>query len=588
MVTNMPGEEDVLAALQNLLAWPEIARSAQLSRFLDYVVRAKLRGDEAGIKAYSIAVDVFDRPADFDPQTDPIVRVQARRLRGLMAQYYAGVGQTAPVRIILPTGRYVPDFVFADSITVEPPLVSAPVYPLEEVNEERSEPAKAETGIPPPRKSLLRGWGAALLVVVVLGALAMAISFPGLFSGRAEHARMLSERMTVRVMEFQRLTQNEEDVALTAGLAIDVVAKLNRSGLVVAQYGGAELSDAQSADFILSGTVRRAGAEAQYSAILTHVATEQVRWSKQITAQVEGRNQLGLTDAVSLRLASGLSSITGPILEPVRQALADAETDENPTLYRCRVVYAGYRSALSSVAAARSNQCYAQLPAEVKASGEVLAAQALLIMAGAGGSGYEGADIATRTVVAQEMLNRAIAEAPLNAFVWTQYARFSQERSDFESEEMAYGTARKLDPANPEILAAYSQSLAIAGRREAAVELFNIAVDSSINPPSWYYITPAMIALAHEDWEAVGRFAEMLSNADNLTAPLFGVMAGYRLGNATQLNQALPRLLDTHSFRENGIMPQLARRISDTQLLRVIRETLLEAGVPANRLDGPY
>ena len=51
-------------------------------------VEKTLAGDEGSIKAYSVAVDVFGRPQSFDPQSDPIVRVQARRLRTLLEQFY--------------------------------------------------------------------------------------------------------------------------------------------------------------------------------------------------------------------------------------------------------------------------------------------------------------------------------------------------------------------------------------------------------------------------------------------------------------------------------------------------------------------
>src|SRR5690606_12975454 len=84
--------EAALAALDRVTTWPEMARSPQLVRFLDYIITRRLDGDAQSIKAYSIAVDVFGRPADFDPQSDPIVRVQARRLRALLDQYYRGPG----------------------------------------------------------------------------------------------------------------------------------------------------------------------------------------------------------------------------------------------------------------------------------------------------------------------------------------------------------------------------------------------------------------------------------------------------------------------------------------------------------------
>ena len=92
MTDPAPQSEAILTALERLLAWPEIARSPQLGRFLAYIVQRTLDGNEQAIKAYSIAVDVFGRPADFDPQADPIVRVQARRLRALLDDYYSGPG----------------------------------------------------------------------------------------------------------------------------------------------------------------------------------------------------------------------------------------------------------------------------------------------------------------------------------------------------------------------------------------------------------------------------------------------------------------------------------------------------------------
>ena len=109
-MNGLPQGEQVRAALEEILSWPPIARSPQLGKFLSYIVTTTLEGQDAQIKAYSIAVDVFGRPATFDPQSDPIVRVQARRLRTLLEQFYAEGNGTAPVRIVLPVGRYVPEF----------------------------------------------------------------------------------------------------------------------------------------------------------------------------------------------------------------------------------------------------------------------------------------------------------------------------------------------------------------------------------------------------------------------------------------------------------------------------------------------
>jgi hypothetical protein len=108
--SDAPSAERVRAALDEVLGWPAISRSPQLAELLRYVVEKTLSGDEGSIKAYSIAVDVFGRPQSFDPQADPIVRVQARRLRTLLEQYYEAGESRADVEIHLPLGRYVPEF----------------------------------------------------------------------------------------------------------------------------------------------------------------------------------------------------------------------------------------------------------------------------------------------------------------------------------------------------------------------------------------------------------------------------------------------------------------------------------------------
>ncbi|MEZ5365712.1 MAG: hypothetical protein R2748_26125 [Bryobacterales bacterium] len=80
-----------------------------MRRFLTYVVEQKL-GGEGGSKEQTIAVAVFDKPLSFDPRLDPIVRVEARRLRSRLTEYYAVEGTEDPILIDLPLGGYEPEF----------------------------------------------------------------------------------------------------------------------------------------------------------------------------------------------------------------------------------------------------------------------------------------------------------------------------------------------------------------------------------------------------------------------------------------------------------------------------------------------
>jgi tetratricopeptide (TPR) repeat protein len=100
----------VEVALEKVLSSHTLQTSPRLRRFLEYVVRHSLVGDDAALKEYTLGVDVFDRGVRFDPRDDAIVRVEARRLREKLRQYYRTQGATDLLTISIPPGAYRPIF----------------------------------------------------------------------------------------------------------------------------------------------------------------------------------------------------------------------------------------------------------------------------------------------------------------------------------------------------------------------------------------------------------------------------------------------------------------------------------------------
>ena len=94
--------------LEKIMAHGLFARSERMVRFLRLAVERTLEGKADELKEYLIGVEVFDRPSSYDPRVDPIVRVEARRLRSKLKAYYAGDGNNDPVRIEFRTGSYAP------------------------------------------------------------------------------------------------------------------------------------------------------------------------------------------------------------------------------------------------------------------------------------------------------------------------------------------------------------------------------------------------------------------------------------------------------------------------------------------------
>ena len=111
--------EEIEAELQKILSSRTFRNAPRHCRFLNFVVREVLTGKAEAVKESVIGVEVFDRPPDYDPGTNPIVRAEARRLRSRLVDYYKTLGKLDPVRIDLPKGTYVPVF-YRNG--VEPPL----------------------------------------------------------------------------------------------------------------------------------------------------------------------------------------------------------------------------------------------------------------------------------------------------------------------------------------------------------------------------------------------------------------------------------------------------------------------------------
>jgi adenylate cyclase len=99
-------------------------------RFLEYIVNEALAGRGERLKGSNVAQAVFDRES-FDPNIDPIVRMEAARVRDRLREYYETDGRDDPIRISLPKGTYTPHIEFRQAPTLDPrPARAAPVKQL--------------------------------------------------------------------------------------------------------------------------------------------------------------------------------------------------------------------------------------------------------------------------------------------------------------------------------------------------------------------------------------------------------------------------------------------------------------------------
>jgi len=181
-----PAAPAVRDELERILSSETFKRSERARELLSYLVGREQVGEAERLKGYSIAVDVFGRNSGFDSSTDAVVRVQAGRLRELLAQYYAVEGRHDPIRLVIPRGSYVPayeempaDWMAESDAAISPPMPATPVAAADDRLDGRDQPPSFKPGFGLSSQVRLL-WGALALVAVLLVAVAYRTTLSGL------------------------------------------------------------------------------------------------------------------------------------------------------------------------------------------------------------------------------------------------------------------------------------------------------------------------------------------------------------------------------------------------------------------------
>jgi serine/threonine-protein kinase len=252
---------------------PGFVSSVRLCRFLTHIVNRTIDGDIDSLKEFSIAMEVFDRTSEYDPNIDAIVRVEARRLRAKLKAYYEGQGTVDPVLIGLRPGSYVPVFRWLDA-----------------------QPAKhrEEIGAAPP---------------------------PG--------------RVCVAVLPFVNMSPEPEQDYFCDGITEEITNSLTRiSGLnVIARtsafhFKGAnidirELGQRLGANLVIEGSVRKAGEQLRITAQAIQTESGHHVWSE--TFRRELQDVFAIQEEIAQSVADLLRLHMPELQGPVRPSPPDLE-----------------------------------------------------------------------------------------------------------------------------------------------------------------------------------------------------------------------------------------------------------------------
>ena len=342
-----PSTSEVRSALDRILASRCFQQAGRASDFLRFVVEQTLAGSGHRLKGYTIGVEVFGRPANFDAQSDALVRVEAGRLRRRLVEYYASEGITDPVKITLPRGTYAAEYEYA---TVAEQAAPVPT------------PSAASAQRPQPWR-----YAAFMLCVLLVGAVGV-IAWQRASLRDAQQAlasvgqpqRMEWPRIVV--VPFENLSADKALDAFAASMTEEIMLRLDRLDLFVVAsqaswYGPSETVslDADAAGgYVLTGSVRGTGTNARIAARLMEAETGAQLWTFVYDAPIT----LDRLPELQERIAHDVVAIAAPYGPIFEAELARARRSENaPKLSDCNAAYHEYRRRVTSAGYSETLAC---------------------------------------------------------------------------------------------------------------------------------------------------------------------------------------------------------------------------------------
>ena len=303
-------------------------------RFLTHVVEETLEGRGDRIKAYSIAVEVFGRGESFDPQTDPIVRIEAGHLRRALERYYLTSGHADPILITIPKGGYVPTF------TLRSP--AAPAAPQNPVISQKSAVSSAL------RKPLL---------LPVLGGVALLAAAASVLAWSWTSARP-GAPVTPRVLveNFDDLTGTQTGLAIAIGLKQEVVGQLSRFKDILVMEPPANGGDTSLARFVLAGSVTLAPDAFRLRMRLINRADGSILWSDSYSGGLKVADLVKAQADIASKVATSLAQAYGVIFQADAKLRVNNPPDDWAA-YSCTLSFYEYKATLNPAMRASVHAC---------------------------------------------------------------------------------------------------------------------------------------------------------------------------------------------------------------------------------------
>jgi len=579
---DVPNEADVQAALDRILASESFRTSPQLGTFLRYVVKAVLGGRAASLKGYTIGVEALGRDARFDPQVDPIVRVEATRLRRALERYYAGIGSDDPLVIDLPRGSYVPIFV------------------------RRSAPGRPRWRWRPPSVRATFGahgrtFTAILLLVVVAGMATLvlwrqsaeravpttaALPTKTADPGTAAVSLPPGNGMPVFAIEALRVVGTARPGQISAGSLIEKIRDaFARFDTINVAYNGAG-SPANGGhgtvrprpDYRLTGSLEYGETATTLRFQLVDAAENTIAYTRDFVYPAAAPDQGAAEDEVVVALTNSLLQSYGVIR--ARDHAKHLGSPAGDPRYRCVLEAAESLRSLDPAAHERARSCLEYLTTADPsfAIGYEFLAIVYYREDAIGHPTRPGDPPALDRAL--RAARHAIELAPASARAYQMLFVVQYARHEVAAAFAAGEKAIALNPYDMLTLAEYGGRMVMTGEVERGLQLLRRAGGNGVVLPNWHHYYQFLANYLAGNLKEAAFQAEQITADDYPLGLMARAIAAGRNGNADQARRALERLIEVQPAWRTDARRILEKSIYDRDSVDRLMHDLTAAGLP--------
>lgn len=514
--------EEIRLQLTDILNSQKFVHSTRLRNFLKFIVEETLEGRGAQLKTYTLATNVFKLGNNFDPATNPLIRVEAGRLRSKLDYYYLTNPQ-AKVRICIPTGGYVVHFSRNNFSTIKDEDFS-------------TSPAQAARDI-----------------------------------------------ATVRVVPFTAINKTEEASRFIAGLVNDLTIDLTKFtdiSVVGSPQGTSSLEGEKSpthakARFILSGSVEMTGEDLKIWVCLTDTSLGTNVWAEKfcatVTRELFSELQDNVAQSISSRIADGFGFIKRVLLKESTGKQAGQIGLRDAALF-----YYQWHTALTlesfKTALVAMEQVLEQEPNN---------ALVLAMLSDLYASDYHWSYGQTENSL-EKALTLAIHAVNVDpgCQVAHQAAAFNYYlRQKLDMFMASAEKAISLNSSNVSVLMAISFWYGMSGKWDKSLEIINKTVPLTTSPPPWYRANLSLYYYLEENYDAAFVEAHKIMMPDTLWDAMYRLISSGKLGLKKEYQASKRDLLKIYPDFENTGMCILRRNICNETYVEKIREGLMAGGI---------